>query len=80
MNQQKKTQFEKELQDYELELKWDVIQTKDGKGQEAIAIGTQNDPSVGMFGELVSPSFKNISSLQKWWRKNKKKVIKELGD
>ena len=84
MNKEKITN---EIVGYDFELRYDIGTPKKVKNEEefyknakeVMYISTQNDPSVGIFGKQISPNFKDFNSLNKWWKKNKKQVIKKYG-
>lgn len=38
-------------------------------------ISTPSDPSVGMYGERISPMFKSSERLRKWWKRHGPKLL-----
>lgn len=61
----------------DFDLKADYNVTKRGMGAVVYYITTQDDPSVGIFGERVSPYFRRVSAADKWWMKNEKRLFKK---
>lgn len=72
--------LKRDIGGYDLHIAFDYFPAYKGHPeQDVMFISTQNDPSVGIFGVVVSPYFKNVKELDNWWKKNKKKVIKKYG-
>lgn len=68
--------FYEEIAEYELEVREDYNESM----TPVFFLHEIDDPSVGIFGSEVSPSFVSFAELEDWWNKNKEEIKKKYGD
>jgi len=68
-----------DLKDYDLVLRSDVIGLDPETARKVFWISTKHDPSVGIWGVDISPSFHSVEELVKWWNAHKAKVKDLMG-